>query len=92
MRKPRKVPLGDQAALLAWIAETHAIVEDLYTLMLDASAPKQERRHARVFLRHQARRHHKALGALFAALDPGAPISAVAVSEADLVGQEGDAA
>ena len=91
MRRPPKVPLGDPAALAAWVVETRTAVEDLYALMLDATAPKQERRHARVFLRDQARRRHRVLGALFAALDPGASIPPAATSEADPVGQNGAA-
>ena len=41
MRKP-KVPLGNPTALAAWVVETRAVVEDLYALMLDATAPKRE--------------------------------------------------
>jgi hypothetical protein len=90
MRKP-PVPLGNPTALAAWIMETRAAVEDLYALMLDATAKKSERRQAKVYLRAQARRRHQVLGALLAALDPGAPISAPAVSEAAPAGQNGAA-
>jgi hypothetical protein len=86
MRKP-PVPLGNPTALAAWIVETRAAVEDLYALMLDATAKKSERRQAKVYLRAQARRRHQVLSALLAALDPGAPTSAAAVSEATPAGQ-----
>jgi hypothetical protein len=88
MRKP-PVPLGNRTALAAWIVETHAAVEDLYALMLDATAKKSERRQAKVYLRAQARRRHQMLGALLAALDPGVPIPVAGVSEADPAGQSG---
>jgi hypothetical protein len=70
---------------------SRAAVGDLYALMLDATAKKSERRQARVFLRSQARRRHHVLGALLAALDPGAPIPAATVSEAAPAGQNGTA-
>jgi hypothetical protein len=92
MRKPPQVPLGDPVALAAWIVETRAAVEDLYAMTLDATARKRERRHARVFLRDQARRRHQALGALLGALAPSAQVPAGAVSEARPAGQNGAAA
>jgi hypothetical protein len=73
MRRPPKVSSSDPAALAAWIVETRAAVEDLYAMTLDATAKKSERRHAKIYLRAQARRKHQVLWALFAALDPAAP-------------------
>ena len=87
MRNPPKVEPGDLAALSAWVVETRAVVDDLYFMTLDATAKKSERRQAKVYLRAQARRRHQVLGALLAALDPGAPVPAAAVSEADSTGQ-----
>jgi hypothetical protein len=73
MRKPPKIEPGDLSALSAWVVETRAAVEDLYAMMLDATAKKSERKHARVYLRTQARRRHQMLGTLLAAVEPAAP-------------------
>jgi hypothetical protein len=70
MRNPPKVEPGDQAALSAWVVETRAVVDDLYFMTLDATAKKSERKHARIYLRAQARWRHQKLGALLAAVDP----------------------
>jgi hypothetical protein len=70
MRNPPKVEPGDLAALSAWVVETRAAVDDLYFMTLDATAKKSERKHARIYLRAQARRRYQKLGALLAAVDP----------------------
>src|SRR5262249_34560733 len=90
MRKP-PVPLGNPTALAAWIVETRAAVEDLYAMMLDATAKKSERRQAKVYLRAQARRRHQVLGALLAALARGVPLPVSAVPGAAPAGQTGAA-
>jgi len=82
MRKPRKVEPGDVAALSAWVVETRAVVEDLYSMMLDATAKKSERKHARIYLRTHARRRHQMLGALLEAVAPADVTSPAPVAPA----------
>ena len=81
MRRPPKVPVGDPSALADWVAQVRPLVEDLYGLLLDGTAKRAHRLHARVYIRDHGRRCYRSLGALLDALDPGAPAAPGSVDE-----------
>ena len=63
---------ADPASVLAWLADVHPLVEDLYAYVMDATAKKSQRLYSRVHLRGRAGQRRRTLRKLFVELESSA--------------------